>query len=123
MKAPEDNIIVQKSFNFAVRCVNLYKHLCYKTINKEFVISKQLLRSGTSIGANIEEAVGAQSTADFLAKLSIAYKEARESRYWIKLLYETGYITEKEFTSLINDLDDIVNIIAKIKLTTEKNNP
>lgn len=122
MKDPEDNIIVQKSFDFAVRCVKLYKHLCYKTINKEFVISKQLLRSGTSIGANIEEAVGGQSTADFLSKLSIAYKEARESKYWIKLLHETGYITEKEYNSLITDLDDIANIIAKIKLTTEKKN-
>ncbi len=122
MKAPEDNIIVQKSFDFAVRCVNLYKHLCYKSNHKEYVISKQLVRSGTSIGANIEEAVGAQSTADFLAKLSIAYKEARESRYWIKLLYHTGYINEAEYNSLINDLEDITNIIAKIKLTTEKNN-
>ena len=122
MKAPEDNIIAQKSFDFAVRCVNLYKHLCYKAINKEFIISKQLLRSGTSIGANIEEAVGGQSTADFLAKLSIAYKEARESKYWIKLLYKTGYVSDKEYDSLINDLEDIINIIAKIKLTTEKNN-
>lgn len=78
MKDPKDNIVVQKSFNFAVRCVNLYKYLCYKTILKEFVISKQLLRSGTSIGANIEEAMGAQSTADFLSKLSVSYKEARE---------------------------------------------
>ena len=122
MKAPEDNIIAQKSFDFAVRCVNLYKHLCYKSINKEFVISKQLLRSGTSIGANIEEALGAQSTADFLAKLSIAYKETRESIYWIKLLYKTNYLSDTEYTSLINDLDDIINIIAKIKITTEKNN-
>ena len=122
MKAPEDNIIAQKSFDFAVRCVNLYKHLCYNAINKEFIISKQLLRSGTSIGANIEEAVGGQSTADFLAKLSIAYKEARESKYWIKLLYKTNYISDKEYDSLINDLEDIINIIAKIKLTTEKNN-
>ena len=122
MKAPEDNIIAQKSFDFAVRCVNLYKHLCYHANNKEFVISKQLLRSGTSIGANIEEAVGGQSTADFLSKLSIAYKEARESRYWVKLLHETNYISDKEYDSVMTDLDDIINIIAKIKLTTEKNN-
>ena len=122
MKNPEDNIIVQKSFDFAVRCVNLYKHLSYKSIHKEYVISKQLVRSGTSIGANVEEAVGGQSTADFVAKLSIAYKEARESRYWIKLLYHTGYINEIEYNSLINDLEDITNIIAKIKLSTEKNN-
>ena len=122
MKAPEDNIVAQKSFDFAVRCVKLYKHLRYNASNKEFILSKQLLRSGTSIGANIEEAVGGQSTADFLAKLSIAYKEARESKYWIKLLYKTSYISDKEYDSLISDLEDIINIIAKIKLTTEKNN-
>ncbi len=122
MKDPKDNIVVQKSFNFAVRCVNLYKYLCYKTILKEFVISKQLLRSGTSIGANIEEAMGAQSTADFLSKLSVSYKEARESKYWIKLLHETDYISDEEYNSLIEDIDELINIIAKIKLTTEKNN-
>lgn len=122
MKDPKDNIVVQKSFNFAVRCVNLYKYLCYKTILKEFVISKQLLRSGTSIGANIEEAMGAQSTADFLSKLSVSYKEARESKYWIKLLHETDYIADEEYNSLIEDIDELINIIAKIKLTTEKNN-
>lgn len=122
MKDPKDNIVVQKSFNFAVRCVNLYKYLCYKTILKEFVISKQLLRSGTSIGANIEEAMGAQSTADFLSKLSVSYKEARESKYWIKLLHETDYISDEEYNSLMEDIDELINIIAKIKLTTEKNN-
>ncbi len=122
MDNKEDNIIVQKTFDFAVRSINLYKHLCYKATNKEFVISKQLVRSGTSIGANIEEAIGGQSTADFISKLSIAYKEARESRYWIKLLYKTEYITDAEYKSLIADLDDIINIIAKIKLTTQKNN-
>ena len=122
MKNPEDNIIMQKSFDFAVRCVKLYKHLTHNATNKEFIISKQLVRSGTSIGANIEEAVGGQSTADFVAKLSIAYKEARESRYWIKILHHTNYLTETEFNSLMNDLEDIINIIAKIKLSTEKNN-
>ena len=122
MENPEENIIVQKSFDFAVRSINLYKYLCYSATNKEFIISKQLVRSGTSIGANIEEAIGGQSTADFVSKLSIAYKEARESRYWIKLLYKTDYISEKEYNSLITDLDDIINIIAKIKITTLKNN-
>ena len=122
MKPLEDNIIAQKSFNFAIRCIKLYKHLTSKINNKEYVLSKQLLRSGTSIGANIEEALGAQSTADFVAKLSIAYKESRESYYWIRLLYATKYISEKEYDSLITDLEDIINIIAKIKLTTEKNN-
>ena len=122
MKNSDDNIIAQKSMDFAIRCINLYKHLCYNTTNKEFIISKQLVRSGTSIGANIEEAIGGQSTADFLSKLSISYKEARETRYWLTLLYKTAYIQENEYNSMLADLDDIINIIAKIKLTTQKNN-
>ncbi len=77
----KDNIIQTKSYNFAVRIIKLYKHLSQE--KKEFVLSKQLLRSGTSIGANIEEAIGGQSRKDFFAKLTIAYKEARESHYWI----------------------------------------
>ncbi|MDX1903732.1 MAG: four helix bundle protein [Thermonemataceae bacterium] len=80
----EDNIILQKTFAFAVRIVKLYKLLCED--KREFILSKQLLRSGTSIGANTEEAVGGLSKADFIARLGIAYKEARESVYWIKLL-------------------------------------
>jgi four helix bundle protein len=122
MENKEDNIIVQKTFDFAIRVINLYKHLCYNAINKEFIISKQLVRSGTSIRANIEEAIGGQSTADFISKLSIAYKEARESRYWLRLLHRTNYLTDTEYNSLVADLDDIINIIAKIKLTTQKNN-
>ena len=122
MENKEDNIIVQKTFDFAIRVINLYKHLCYNAINKEFIISKQLVRSGTSIGANIEEAIGGQSTADFISKLSIAYKEARESRYWLRLLHRTNYLTDTEYNSLVADLDDIIKIIAKIKLTTQKNN-
>ncbi len=122
MSEKGENIIAQKSFAFAVRYVNLYKHLCYNAPNKEFIISKQLLRSGTSIGANIEEAIGAQSTPDFIAKLSIAYKEARETSYWLRLLNHTDYITDTEYNSLKNDLDDILNIIAKIQITAKKNN-
>lgn len=122
MSKTADNIIAQKSFAFAVRCVNLYKYLCYNAPNKEFVISKQLLRSGTSIGANIEEAIGAISTPDFVSKLSIAYKEARESSYWIRLLYATDFLSETEYKSLFSDLNDITNIIAKIQITTKKNN-
>ena len=80
----KDNIIQTKSYDFALRIVKLYKHLSQE--KKEFVLSKQLLRSGTSIGANIEEAIGGQSRKDFFAKLTIAYKEARESHYWIRLL-------------------------------------
>ena len=95
----KDNIIQQKSFRFAVRIINLYKYLTND--KKEFVLSKQLLRSGTSIGANIEESIGGQSEKDFLAKLNISYKEARETIYWLKLLKETEYISEIEFDSII----------------------
>ncbi len=85
----KNNIIAKKSFLFAVRIVKAYQYLVKE--KKEYVLSKQLLRNGTSIGANIEEAIGSQSTAEFLAKLSISYKEARETDYWIRLLNETGY--------------------------------
>jgi four helix bundle protein len=86
-----DNIIQQKSFAFAIRIVNTYKYLAYE--KKEFVLSKLLLRSGTSIGANVEESIGAQSEKDFIHKLSISYKEARETKYWLKLLNETEYLS------------------------------
>lgn len=110
-----ENIIQNKTFAFAVRVVNLYKYL--KEFKKEYVLSKQLLRSGTSIGANIEEAIGAQSTADFYAKLSIAYKEARESNYWIKLLRETNYLSESEAASLLTDIEEICKIIGAIQIS------
>ena len=87
----ESNVIVDKSMNFAVRIVNLYKYLTKE--KSEYVLSKQLLRSGTSIGANVNEAVRAQSPADFVAKMNIALKEAGESEYWIKLLEKTDYLS------------------------------
>jgi four helix bundle protein len=91
-----DNIIQDKSFAFEVRIVNAHKFLQKESL--EFILSKQLLRSGTSIGANIEEAIGAQSKADFIPKLSIAYKEARETKYWLRLLFATEYLnSENEF--------------------------
>ena len=89
-----ENIVLTKSFDFAVRTVNLYKFLCAE--HKEYVISKQLLRAGTSIGANINEAQAAQSDRDFIAKLSIASKESREVQYWLKLLCETGYLNSEQ---------------------------
>ena len=88
----KENIVQQKSFSFAIRIVNLYKYLVSE--KKEFVLSKQLLRSGTSIGANVEESIGGQSEKDFLSKLSISYKEARETIYWLKLLKEIEYISK-----------------------------
>jgi len=90
----KENIIQIKSYAFAVRIVKVYKYLCEE--KKEYVLSKQLLRSGTSIGANIEEAIGGQTDKDFFAKLTIAYKEARETHYWIRLLTDTDYISKKE---------------------------
>ncbi len=89
----KDNVIKEKSYAFALRIIKLYKYLCKE--KNEFVLSKQILRSGTSIGANIEEAVGSQSQKDFIAKLSIAYKESRETHYWIRLLKDSDYIKKE----------------------------
>ena len=111
----KDNVIQTKSYNFAVRVVKLYKHLSQE--KKEFVLSKQLLRSGTSIGANVEEAIGGQSRKDFFAKLTIAYKEARESHYWIRLLKDTDFLSDKESVSLLADIEEILKIIGSIQKT------
>lgn len=113
-----DNIIEEKSFDFAVRIVNLYKYLTNE--KKEYVLSKQLLRSGTSIGANVSEAERAQSKADFIAKFSIALKEANETLYWIKLLYKTDYFTEMQFASLEKDTTEIIKILISICKTSNK---
>ena len=121
MDKNDNNLIASKSFDFAVRCINLYKYLNNTAKVKEFVLSKQLLRSGTSIGANVEEAIGAHSKADFYAKITIAYKEARETHYWLRLLHRTGYINENEYTSIKNDIEEILKIIAKIQITTKNN--
>ena len=118
MKA--DNIIQQKTFAFAIRIVNVYKHL--KAEKKEFVLSKQLLGSGTSIGANIEESIGGQSNKDFLSKVSIAYKEARETVYWLKLLQATDYLSLQEAESLLSDAEEMCKIIGKIQLTIKNRN-
>jgi four helix bundle protein len=114
----KDNVLLEKSFTFAIRVVKAYKFLVEE--KKEFVISKQFLRSGTSIGANSEEAVGGQSKADFVAKISIAYKEARETKYWIRLLQATDYFDENQAGSLLNDLEEILKIIGKIQITSKK---
>ena len=106
------NIIEEKSFAFAIRIVNLYKHL--NEAKKEFVLSKQLLRSGTSIGANVAEAEQAQSTPDFVSKMSIALKEASETKYWIRLLASTNYLTEAETVSILNDCVEIEKILVSI---------
>jgi four helix bundle protein len=110
----KDNVIAEKSYQFAVRMIRLYQFL---KKDNEFVISKQILRCGTSIGANVEEALGAQSDKDFFAKLSIAYKEARETRYWIRLLRDTDYISVKQADSLIKDCEELLKIIGSIRKT------
>ena len=115
----KDNVLLDKSFAFAMRVVKAYKYLVEE--KKEFVMSKQFLRSGTSIGANVEESVGGQSTPDFLSKLSIAYKEARETRYWIRLLASGNYFGESQANSLLLDVDELLKIIGKIQITTKKN--
>jgi four helix bundle protein len=109
------SIIVEKSFAFAIRIVKLYQYLCEE--RKEFVLSKQILRCGTSIGANVEESVGAQSDKDFLSKISVAYKEARETIYWMRLLSATGYLDERQAKSLTDDAEELCKILGSIQLT------
>jgi four helix bundle protein len=111
------NPVYKKSFNFAIRIVNLYKHL--KNTKKENVLSKQLLRSGTSIGANVAEGIQAQTKNDFLSKMNIALKEANETSYWIDLLYATNYLTDKEHSSLNSDLSEILKLLISIVKTSK----
>ena len=114
----KNNIVQEKSYQFAVRIVKLYKYLCNE--KKEYTLSKQLLRSGTSIGANIEEAIGGQSQKDFFAKLTISYKEARETHYWIRLLSDTDFINKQEKESLLNDVEELLKIISSIQKTMKQ---
>ena len=106
-----------KSYAFALRMIKMYQHLTKD--KQEFILSKQVLRSGTSIGANIEEASGAQSNKDFLAKMTIAYKEARETHYWLRLLHDSGYFTENAAISILNDCEELLKMLASIKKTTQ----
>ena len=117
MNEGKDNIIVQKSYEFDLQVIQLYKSLIDK---KEFVLSKQILRSGTSIGANVHEAVASESKKDFVHKLGIAVKEARETSYWLNLLKDSNYITIDEFNGLNNPCDEIVRILNSIILTTKE---
>ena len=113
------NLVKEKSYLLAVRIINLYKHLTEK--KKEFVISKQVLRSGTSIGANVREADNAETKADFIHKLGIAQKEADETLYWLELLQATKYLSEKEFLSVHSETTEILKIIRTIILNTKQN--
>ncbi|MBE9468679.1 MAG: four helix bundle protein [Bacteroidetes bacterium] len=114
----EENIILTKTYNFALRIINLYKYLCDE--KKEYTLSKQILRSGTSIGANSEEASGSISKKEFRAKYSISYKEARETHYWIRLLKDSEYIEAKLANSLLNDVEEILKILGAILKTVSK---
>ena len=107
-----ENTVKHKSFRFAVRIVNLCKYL--QKTKQEYVMSKQLLRCGTSIGANIAEAQHAQSRADFVSKLNIALKEAAEADYWLRLLYETDYLSKIQFISIMSDCDEIESLLVAI---------
>ena len=113
-----NNIILEKSKKFAVRIINLYKYLGEN--KNEYVMSKQILRCGTSIGANVRETINAQSRADFISKMSIALKEADETTYWLELLYETDFITDEQFSSMTSDCSEIIKILTSIIKTSKR---
>ena len=112
------NVVEEKSFQFAIRIVRLYRYL--HSEKKEFVLSKQLLRSGTSIGANVAEAQQAQSRADFLSKINIALKEAAEAEYWLRLLHATDYLSNHEFTSVYDDCVQVKKMLVAIVKTSKE---
>lgn len=118
-KELEDNVTFNKALDFSVRIVNLYKYL--REEKGETIISKQVLRSGSSIGANISEALAAESKDDFIHKVHISFKEGNETKYWLLLLYRTGFINEKEFNSLANDCQELRRLMAAIIRTAKKN--
>ena len=113
------NGIREKSLAFAKRVVSAYKFLCEE--KHEYVLSKQFLRSGTSIGANVSEAQRGQSKADFTAKMSIALKEANETHYWLKLLYKTDYLSEAQYNSINTDINELLGLLMAICKTSSAN--
>ena len=115
----KESIIKNKSYEFALRIVKLYQFLTLGSEHKEYVLSKQVLRSGTSIGANVKEALRGQSRPDFRAKMNIALKEASETEYWLKLLYDTGYIDEMSYNSIMADNVEIIKILTSIVKNSE----
>jgi four helix bundle protein len=115
----DENAIQTKSYNFALRIIKLYKYIIKE--EKEFVLSKQVLRSGTSIGANVEEAIGAQSKKDFIAKLQIALKETRETHYWIRLLIDSNYLEKVKAESLLNECEELLKLLVTILKTSKIN--
>ena len=116
-----DNPVQEKSYAFALKIVRLYRYLCEE--KKEFVLSKQVLRSGTSIGANVEEAIGAQSEKDFLSKMSIAYKEARETHYWLRLLRDSNILDSRHTDLIFDDCDELLRLSGSIIKTLKHKRP
>ncbi|MBD3724847.1 MAG: four helix bundle protein [Flavobacteriaceae bacterium] len=116
----KENIIQTKSYDFALKIVKLHRSLVEN--KKEFVLSKQLLRSGTSIGANIEEAIGGQSEKDFYAKLTISYKKARETKYWIRLFKDSEYLDKEIANDFLIDIEELLRIIGSIQKTLKNKN-
>jgi four helix bundle protein len=116
----KESILGNKSFEFSKRIVFLYEHLVSDT--KKSILAAQVLRSGTSIGANVEEALGAQSKKEFISKLSTSLKEARETRYWLKLMKDTKFINLKLADSLINDCEELLKLTYKIRKTASLKN-
>jgi len=114
-----ENLIVKKSKAFALRIVEMYKYLCAE--KKEYVMSKQVLRSGTSIGANIREGSRGQSKADFISKMCIAQKEAEETCYWLELLFESGFLSKKIYESMYEDNLELIRILSSIIITARRN--
>lgn len=114
MKKNDETVIVVKSKDFALRIIKLYKYLTVS--QKEFILSKQVLRSGTSIGANVKEGIRGQTKPDFYAKMNIALKEASETEYWLELLHESGFLSEHEddFESLYNECQELLKILMAI---------
>ena len=113
----KENIIADKSKQFALRIIKLYRYLCDE--KEEYILSKQLLRSGTSIGANIREALQGQSKSDFYAILSISLKEASETEYWLELLHESGYIDDRSFESIYSDCVELLKLLTSILKTKD----
>ncbi len=114
----KENVIKVKSFDFALRIVKLYKYL---QSDKEFILSKQVLRSGTSIGAMVRESEHAESKADFIHKMAIAQKEANETAYWLELLHQSDYFSLEMFDSIKSDLDEIQKILSSIIISSKSN--
>lgn len=111
----KDNVIQVKSYDFALRIIKLSQYLV--SDKREFVLSKQILKSGTSIGANVEEAIGGQSDKDFKSKMTISYKEAKETKYWLRLLRDGGYLDKTEIQSLLMECEEILKILGSIVKT------